>query len=262
MWLLAKVMYCFRRVGREPGRLASSTRSWALSSLERREVGETGLSGGAEWEGSVVVEKTSAEGAEGWEMAFWPVITVPSSKPADMWCEKLELIAGITFTFAGTPVIAPNRYMLLSKLPVKSLAPVRNKFPTDADWKLNTDEGRARFTISRLMVLRKERMSSRFEEDICIQREWRASTMSSHSMRAREGEEVRRWLKNVLMAAFSRSFPAGSSGMRRTRRPGGIREEFTADGEETLNALGSFLNPRYGRVENLLLIECPQLVEI
>lgn len=49
------------------------------------------------------------EGAEGWEMAFWPVIIVPSCKPAEMWCEKLLLIAGITFTFLGTPVIAPKR---------------------------------------------------------------------------------------------------------------------------------------------------------
>jgi hypothetical protein len=45
-----------------------------------------------------------------------------------------------------------------SKEPVKRRAPVRNRFPTEADWKLKTLEGRARLTISRLMVLRKERI--------------------------------------------------------------------------------------------------------
>lgn len=75
------------------------------------------------------VEGGGAEGAEGWEMLFCPVMTVPSARPAEMWCEKLELMAGITLTciisilpdhpssqkirkeltFAGTPVIAPNR---------------------------------------------------------------------------------------------------------------------------------------------------------
>ena len=82
--------------------------------------------------------------------------------------------------------------MALSKLPVKSLAAVKNRLPTDADWKLKTDEGRARFTISRLMLLRKERISSRFEEEMCVQREWRASTMSSHSIRARMESGERR----------------------------------------------------------------------
>lgn len=57
-----------------------------------------------------------------------------------------------------------------SKLPVNSLAPVRKRFPTLADWKLKTDEGRARFTISRLMVFRKLLMSSLLEEDIDVQR--------------------------------------------------------------------------------------------
>jgi len=31
-------------------------------------------------------------------MLFWPVIMVPSERPAEMWWEKLELMAGITFT--------------------------------------------------------------------------------------------------------------------------------------------------------------------
>jgi len=94
---------------------------------------------------------------------------------------------------------------------------VRKRFPTDADWKSKTEEGRARLTISRLMVLRKERMSSRFSEVMDVQSGCRDSTMSSHSMRASDGEEVRRWLKRVFMAVVSGEVE--SSGMRRTRRP-------------------------------------------
>lgn len=60
-------------------------------------------------------------------------------------------------------------------------------------------------------------MSSRFSEVMDVQSGCRASTMSSHSMRASVGEEVRRWLKKVLMAFVSRE--VGSSGIRRTRRP-------------------------------------------
>ena len=97
---------------------------------------------------------------------------------------------------------------------------MRNRFPTDADWKLKTEEGRARLTISRLMVLRKERISSRFSEVMHSQRAWRDSTMESHSMRASVGEGRRRWLKRVFMAVVSGE--VGSSGMRRIRRPGGV----------------------------------------
>jgi hypothetical protein len=61
-------------------------------------------------------------------------------------------------------------------------------------------------------------MSSRFSEVMDVQRGCRDSTMSSHSMRASLGEEVRRWLKRVLMAVVSREVE--SSGMRRTSRPG------------------------------------------
>ena len=71
-----------------------------------------------------------------------------------------------------------------SKLPVNNLAPVRKRFPTLADWKLKTDEGRARFTTSRLMVFRKLRINSLLEDEMDVQRAWRASTMSSHSIRA------------------------------------------------------------------------------
>lgn len=102
-----------------------------------------------------------ADGAEGCEIAFWPVICVPSSRPAEIWWEKLLFMAGMTFIFEGTPVMAPRRYMADSKLPVKSRAPVRKRFPTDADWKLKDEVGRRRFTISRLMVLKRERMSLR-----------------------------------------------------------------------------------------------------
>jgi hypothetical protein len=69
------------------------------------------------------------------------------------------------------------------------------------------------------MVLRKERMSSRFDEEIADQRGERPSTIESHSSLASEGEEVeRRWLKNDLMAVFSAVL---FDGMRRTRRPEG-----------------------------------------
>jgi hypothetical protein len=57
-----------------------------------------------------------------------------------------------------------------SKLPVNNLAPVKNRFPTLADWKLKTDDGRARLTISRLMVFRKLRMSSLLEDEMDVQR--------------------------------------------------------------------------------------------
>lgn len=50
-----------------------------------------------------------ADGAEGCEIEFCPVMTVPSFKPAEMWCEKLLLMAGMTFTLLETPVIAPSK---------------------------------------------------------------------------------------------------------------------------------------------------------
>jgi hypothetical protein len=114
--------------------------------------------------------------------------------------------------------MAPRRYIADSKLPVNKRAPVKNRFPTDADWKLKDEVGRTRFTISRLMVLRKERISSRFGEGMDVQRRCRDSTMSSHSWRARVESEERRWLKRVLIAVVSGE--EGSSGMRRTSRPG------------------------------------------
>ncbi len=104
-----------------------------------------------------------------------------------------------------------------SKLPVNNRAPVKKRFPTDADWKLKDEVGRRRFTISRLMVLRKERISSRLVDGMEVQRRCRDSTMSSHSCRARVESGERRWLKRLLMAVVSGE--EGSSGMRRTSRP-------------------------------------------
>jgi hypothetical protein len=60
-------------------------------------------------------------------------------------------------------------------------------------------------------------MSSSLEGDMADHRGWRDSTMSSHSMRARSGEEERRWLKKALMALDS---GLESEGIRRTSRPG------------------------------------------
>lgn len=45
MFVLWKVRYCFRSVGNDPGRLASSTRSCSESSFEMRRVSVVGLSG-------------------------------------------------------------------------------------------------------------------------------------------------------------------------------------------------------------------------
>ena len=95
---------------------------------------------------------------------------------------------------------------------------MRKRFPIEADWKLKTELGRALLTISKLMVLRNERMSSRLEEEIADQRGERPSTIESHSSRASKGEVVeRRWLKRVFMAAFS---GVEFEGIRRTSRPG------------------------------------------
>ena len=67
-------------------------------------------------------------------------------------------------------------------------------------------------------MLRNERISSRFGEGMDVQRRWRDSTMSSHSCRACAESGERRWLKRVLTAVVSGD--EGSSGIRRTSRPG------------------------------------------
>ena len=101
---------------------------------------------------------------------------------------------------------------------MNSRAPVKKRLPTEADWKLNTEDGRARFTISRLIVFKKERMSSRFSDVMKVQSGCRASTMSSHSFLAEIGSfDGRRWLKRALIAVVSGFW--AFSGMRRTSRP-------------------------------------------
>lgn len=69
-------MYCLRRVGKEPGRLASSMRSCcSVSSIS---------------------PDSRAVDIDGWDIEFWPVITSPFARPTDMWWVKLVLIAGRT----------------------------------------------------------------------------------------------------------------------------------------------------------------------
>lgn len=62
-----------RSEGKVPGKLASSTLSCSSVSLRIR-VGESRASMGSD-----------AIGADGWLMLFWPVMTLPSESPADMW---------------------------------------------------------------------------------------------------------------------------------------------------------------------------------
>lgn len=37
-----------------------------------------------------------AVGSLGWLIAFWPVMAVPSARPAEMWWEKLLMMEGRT----------------------------------------------------------------------------------------------------------------------------------------------------------------------
>ena len=71
-------------------------------------------------------------------------------------------------------------------------APVRNRLPTAADWKLNVEEGRVRLMISWWRVERNDRISSRLEGLMEVQRGEVASMMESHSRRAVVGEELER----------------------------------------------------------------------
>ena len=82
-----KMMLGERRVGREPGRVASSI---------------VGLGGGR---GGIVVVVVivgwslftrAAVGSLGWLIAFWPVMIEPFARPAEMWWEKLEMMEGRT----------------------------------------------------------------------------------------------------------------------------------------------------------------------
>lgn len=82
---------------------------------------------------------------------------------------------------SGTPPILASRYMADSKEPEKRRAPVRNRFPTLAEVKSKVLDGRARFMISRLRRLKKERTSSFLAEVIPFHRGEVPSTMAYHS---------------------------------------------------------------------------------
>jgi hypothetical protein len=53
-----------------------------------------------------------------------------------------------------------------SNEPVKNLAPVKNRLPIDAEWKLKRELGRWRFWSSWFMWLKNDRSSSLFSEGI------------------------------------------------------------------------------------------------
>lgn len=91
-----KEMLGVRRVGREPGRVASSI------------VGLGGGRGGIVFGGSVLLLR--AVGSLGWLIAFWPVMMVPFAKPAEMWWEKLLMMEGRTAVLdSSTPPIMARR---------------------------------------------------------------------------------------------------------------------------------------------------------
>ncbi len=48
-------------------------------------------------------------GADGCEMEFWPVICVPSARPAEMWCVKLVLMTGSVDTVGGMAQMVDSR---------------------------------------------------------------------------------------------------------------------------------------------------------
>lgn len=85
---LENSMYCRRSVGRLPGRLASSIRSCASVSVSSAAP-------------LLLLTSGSDVGSLGCDMAFCPVMTVPSARPAEMWWEKLLLMAGRTDVDGG-----------------------------------------------------------------------------------------------------------------------------------------------------------------
>lgn len=211
--VLLKVMFLLRSVGREPGRWLSlygrsSESEQASSPSARRRLGL--LSDGIGW---------IAVASLGWEMLFWPTMTEPSTREADMWWENVEFIAGITRTSSvGTEQMLPSRYMALSRLPLKRRAPVKNRLPTLAEVKSNVEDGGlARLRISMLRRFKKERISSLFAGDIASHKGDVPSTMEYHSACAVLTDGAKRWLKNVLSAALSEC--GGHSGIRRTSLP-------------------------------------------
>src|SRR5271155_1808072 len=78
------LMFRVLRVGRLPGRLASS-KSWPEGSMLRRIPELFG-------EESLGMALSSAVETDGWDMLFCPTIMSPFSSPAAMWWEKLELL--------------------------------------------------------------------------------------------------------------------------------------------------------------------------
>jgi hypothetical protein len=98
--------------------------------------------------------------------------------------------------------------------------PVKNKFPILAPEKSKLLDGLRLFTTSKATRLRIDRISSFFAVEIFVHSSCSASTISSHSCRATVLSFGKRWLKKDLIAAFSLWSLSGSSGMRRTRRPG------------------------------------------
>ena len=96
---LQKAMLGWRRVGSEPGSVASSI-VVSMPSV----VGDDG------WFVSSRLELLRAVGALGWLIAFWPVIVLPSARPAEMWWEKLLMMAGRTAVFdSSTPPMMARR---------------------------------------------------------------------------------------------------------------------------------------------------------
>lgn len=85
---------------------------------------------------------------------------------------KLELMAGMTRTRSdGRPQMLLNRYIALSKLPLKSRAAVKKRFPTLAEAKSNVEDGvPARLRISMFKRLKNERINSLFAGVTDLQR--------------------------------------------------------------------------------------------
>jgi hypothetical protein len=83
--------------------------------------------------------------------------------------------------------------------------PVKNRLPILAPEKSKLDEGRRRLTISKATTLSIDRTSSFFAVEMFVHSACSASTICSHSSRADERSLGKRWLKKVLMAAFSLS---------------------------------------------------------
>jgi len=125
------VIYCLRSVGREPGRLASSTESAVSTSASSkvldgrcvagilRGLGSSRIDGSAgpghgglgsrDGEGNAEVGRFGKEGSLGCDIEFWPGMVSPLASPAQMWCVKLVLMAGRTEMEGGRQHILLRR---------------------------------------------------------------------------------------------------------------------------------------------------------